>query len=243
MQLLPTDPACLHRPSPAPPRFQEPAVSDRLVFYTHPMSRGRMVRWMLEECRASYDTVVLDYQGGMKTPEFLALNPMGKVPTLQHGPLVVTETAAILCYLADLHAEEKLAPPVNDARRGSYYRWLFFVAGPMEAAVTGKALGLLAPPDKAGMVGYGSHDDVMRTLATLLEQLRQQGPFVCGQDFSAADLYLASQLHWGMQFGTVARRGLFEDYVQLCTDRPAYARAAALDEAELAHLRGVHDPI
>ncbi|NLX17283.1 MAG: glutathione S-transferase, partial [Ramlibacter sp.] len=103
-------------------------MSTPLRFYTHPMSRGRMVRWMLEECQASYETVVLAYNSSMKSPDYLRLNPMGKVPALQHGEVVVTETPAILCYLADLHPQAQLAPAVGDPARGSYYRWLFFVA-------------------------------------------------------------------------------------------------------------------
>ena len=213
-------------------------MSTPLRFYTHPMSRGRMVRWMLEECQASYETVVLAYNSSMKSPDYLRLNPMGKVPALQHGEVVVTETPAILCYLADLHPQAQLAPAVGDPARGSYYRWLFFVAGPMEAVVTGKALGLLAPPDKAGMVGYGSYDDVLRNVATALAALSPVSPYLCGTQFSAADLYLASQLMWGMQFGTIERQGLFEDYVARCTARPAFSRTSLIDEAALAEIKG-----
>src|SRR5688500_9911678 len=116
-----------------------------LIFYTHPMSRGRIVRWMLEEVGQPYETLTLGYDTSMKSPEYLAINPMGKVPAIKHGETVVTEGAAICAYLADAFPQKNLAPPHGDPRRGPYYRWMFFAAGPIEAAITGKALGLLAP--------------------------------------------------------------------------------------------------
>jgi glutathione S-transferase len=133
-------------------------MSQELVFYTNPMSRGRIVRWMLEEVGRPYRTELLDYGTTMKAPEFLALNPMGKVPTLAHGAAVVTEAAAICAYLADAFPEANLAPPPGSPERGAYYRWLFFAAGPVEAAITAKSLGLLPPEEKKGMVGYGSFE-------------------------------------------------------------------------------------
>lgn len=123
--------------------------SDTLRFFFHPMSRARSVRWMLEECQATYEAVLLDYGTSMKGPAYLALNPMGKVPALQHGKALITETAAVLAYLADLFPERQLAPAVGSAERGSYYRWLFFVAGPVEAITTAQAEGWLAGPANA----------------------------------------------------------------------------------------------
>src|SRR5687767_14962462 len=139
-----------------------------LVFYTNPMSRGRIVRWMLEEVGETYETVILDYGTTMKGADYLALNPMGKVPAIRHGDTVVTEAAAICAYLADAFPESNLAPPPTSKARGPYYRWLFFAAGPVEAAVTGKSLGLLAPADKQAMVGYGSYEAVIDALETAL---------------------------------------------------------------------------
>src|SRR5690348_13385937 len=118
-------------------------MPDELVFYTHPMSRGRIVRWMLEEIGQPYRTELLEYGSSMKAPAYLAINPMGKVPALTHGTMVVTESAAICAYLADAFPQARLAPPSGDRARGAYYRWLFFTAGPLEAAASNNALGLV----------------------------------------------------------------------------------------------------
>jgi glutathione S-transferase len=196
-----------------------------LTFYTHPQSRGRIARWMLEEVGAPYETVLLGYGGSMKSADYLALNPMGKVPAIRHGEVVVTETPAILAYLADAFPEAGLAPP--PAERGAYYRWLFFAAGPLEAAVTDKALGVAVAPEKEGFVGYGQFDRVMDTLAGALAGRR----FIAGERFSAADVYLASALGFGLQFKSIPERPEFVAYVQAHADRPARRRAAALDDA------------
>lgn len=155
-----------------------------LTFYTNPMSRGRIARWMLEEVGEPYETVLLDYGTTMKAPEYLAVNPMGKVPAIRHGDTVVTETAAICAYLADAFPHRDLAPPPGDRRRGPYYRWLFFAAGPVEAAVTAKTLGLLAPEDKSGQAGYGTFEATIDAL----ERAVAAGPYLCGEQFTAADV-------------------------------------------------------
>ena len=205
-------------------------MGDSLTFYTHPMSRGRIVRWMLEEVGHPYETVLLDYGTTMKSPDYLAVNPMGKVPAIRHCDVVVTETAAICAYLADAYSDTGLAPPSGNARRGPYYRWLFFAAGPVEAAVTGKSLGLLAPPDKKGMAGYGSFEEVVDTL----ERAVSENPYLCGEQFTAADVYVGSQIGWGMMFGAIERRPAFEDYFGRLSQRPAAIRARELDDAILA---------
>ena len=139
-------------------------MADELVFYTNPRSRGRIVRWMLEEIGQPYRTEVLDYGTTMKAPAYLAINPMGKVPALRHGDVVVTEAAAICAYLADAFPQAGLAPPHGDRLRAPYYRWLFFAAGPVEAAVSNKAFGFVVPPEREGTIGYGSFERVMNTL-------------------------------------------------------------------------------
>jgi glutathione S-transferase len=202
-------------------------MSDTITFYTNPMSRGRIGRWMLEEVGEPYETVVLDYGTTMKSAEFLAVNPMGKVPTIRHGEVVITEAAAICAYLADVFPDRRLAPPSGSARRAPYYRWMFFAAGPVESCVTGKALGLLAPEDKKAMAGYGSFNDTMNAL----EQAVSQGPYICGDQFTAADVYVGSQIGWGMMFGTIDKRPAFADYVGRVQSRPAAQRARALDDA------------
>jgi glutathione S-transferase len=203
-------------------------MTDSLTFYTNPMSRGRIVRWMLEEVGHPYETVVLDYASGMKSPEYLAVNPMGKVPAIKHGDTVVTEAAAICAYLADAFPDAGLAPPSGNKRRGPYYRWLFFAAGPVEAAVTAKSFGLLAPPDKKAMAGYGSFEE---TIDALEAAAKSAHPYLCGDQFTAADVYVGSQIGWGLMFGTIDRRPAFEEYVARITDRPAAIRAREIDDA------------
>jgi glutathione S-transferase len=207
-----------------------------ITLYTHPWSRGRIARWMLEECGASYEVQLLHYGASMKAPAYTALNPMGKVPALRHGDTVIAETAAICTYLADQFPARQLAPPVDSPERGTYYRWLFFTAGPMEAAVTAKAFGLLAPEDQRARAGYGSYDDVMSTLEFAIRHALARGGFLCGH-FTAADLYLAAQLQFGMQFNTIEKRPLFEQYVQPIGARAACVKAAALDDELAAQLK------
>ena len=202
-------------------------MTDSITFYTNPMSRGRIVRWMLEEVGHPYETVVLDYESGMKSPDYLAINPMGKVPAIRHGDTIVTEGAAICAYLADMFPDAGLAPPSGNERRGPYYRWLFFAAGPVEAAVTAKSLGLLAPEDKRSMAGYGSFEDTIDAL----ESAVRDGPYICGDQFTAADVYVGSQIGWGMMFGTMDKRPAFEEYFARISSRPAAVRAAELDDA------------
>ena len=205
-------------------------MTDELVFYTNPMSRGRIVRWMLEEVGEPYRTELLDYGTTMKAPEYLAINPMGKVPALRHGATVVTEGAAICCYLADAFPQAGLAPPPGDRLRGPYYRWMFFAAGPLEAATINQALGLEVPAERRVMVGYGSLADVL----AVLEAALAGRTYLVGDRFSAADVYLGSQIGWGMRFGMIERRPAFERYFERLSGRPAIVRAREIDEALVA---------
>ncbi|NNM64087.1 MAG: glutathione S-transferase family protein [Burkholderiales bacterium] len=198
-----------------------------LTFYTHPQSRGRIVRWMLEEVGTPYDTVLLDYGTTMKAPEYLAINPMGKVPAIRHGDAVVTEVAAICAYLADAFPHAGLAPAPGSRQRGPYYRWLFFAAGPVEAAVSNQALGFVVPPGRERMMGYGSHAEVMH----VLEGAVARSEYLLGSQFSAADVYLGSHLGFGMQFGVIEKRPAFEAYWARLAARPAAVRARAMDDA------------
>ncbi|HEY0043744.1 MAG TPA: glutathione S-transferase family protein [Allosphingosinicella sp.] len=209
-------------------------MSEPLTFYTNPRSRGRIARWMLEEAGCAYETVMLDYGTTMKAPEYLAVNPMGKVPAIKHGDTVVTEAAAICAYLADAFPDAGLAPPPGNASRGPYYRWMFFAAGPVEAVITGKALGLLAPADKKTMAGYGSYEEVLDAL----ERAVSADGWLCGDQFTAADLYVASQLSFGMQFDILEKRDAFVAFVGRATARPAFARAGGLDDALAAAAQG-----
>jgi glutathione S-transferase len=202
-------------------------MTDELVFYTNPMSRGRIVRWMLEEVGQPYQTHLLDFATAMKSPAYLAVNPMGKVPTVVHRDTVVTECAAICAYLADAFPQTGLAPPPGDRARGPYYRWLFFTAGPLEAAVTNRSMGVEPSPDQQRMAGYGSYAHVLDTL----EQAVDGREHLAGDRFSAADLYVASHLGWGMAFGTIEKRPAFVAYTDRLRKRPAAVRAAEIDDA------------
>ncbi|WP_148252954.1 glutathione S-transferase family protein [Aidingimonas lacisalsi] len=199
-------------------------MTAELILYTNPMSRGRIVRWMLEEIRADYRVEVIEYGPPMKTPEYLALNPMGKVPVIRHGRTVVTECAAICAYLADAFPEAEMAPPLDD--RGAYYRWLFFAAGPLEAAVGDRYLGLEPNAEQQGRVGYGNYASVIETL----EHAVSRTPYIAGERFSAADVYVGAHIGWGLTFGTVEDRPAFRDYWARISDRDAYRRATELDD-------------
>ncbi|MEA3030244.1 MAG: glutathione S-transferase [Sphingomonadales bacterium] len=202
-------------------------MADTLTFYTHPQSRGRVIRWMLEEVGAPYETVVLGYMASMKGADYLAINPMGKVPAIRHGDTVVTETAAICAYLADAFPDAGLAPPAGSRQRGPYYRWLFFAAGPVEAAVTNKALKVEPTDEQRAFVGYGSFDAAIDNLENALKP----GPYICGDAFTAADLYVGAQIGYGMMFGSIDKRPIFEDYFGRLQARPAAIRAREIDDA------------
>ncbi|MBS0502737.1 MAG: glutathione S-transferase family protein [Proteobacteria bacterium] len=202
-------------------------MSDSLIFYTNPMSRGRIIRWMLEEVGAPYETVLLDYAASMKAPDYLAINPMGKVPAIKHGDTIVTECAAICAYLADAFPEAGLAPAPGSKDRGAYYRWLFYAAGPVEAAVNDKVLGLEIPEERKMMVGYGSYD----LMVDVLDQAVGASDYLAGGKFSAADLYVGAHIGWGTQFGTLPKRPNFDAYLARIMSRPAAIRAREIDDA------------
>ncbi|MCK9489477.1 MAG: glutathione S-transferase family protein [Xanthomonadales bacterium] len=202
-----------------------------MVFHTHPMSRGRIVRWLLEELAVPYRTVVHAYGQAMKSPQYLAINPMGKVPAIEHRGVVVTETAAICAYLADAFPQAGLAPALDDPLRGTYYRWLFFAAGPVEAAVSAKALDQLPPAEKAGFVGYGSYDLAMDALE---QAAASAAPWLLGEQFTAADVYVGSQVDFGLAFKSIPERPAFAAWAQRLRERQAYQRAKALDDALVA---------
>ncbi len=199
-------------------------MSKSITFYTNPMSRGRIVRWMLEEVGEPYETVILPYGEQMKDPAYRAINPMGKVPALAHKSSVVTEAAAICAYLADAFPNAGLAPPLES--RAEYYRWFFFAAGPVEAATTAKSMNITPSEEQRRMVGY----DTMDTVLDALERAVQAAPYLAGNDFTAVDVYAGSQIGWGLQFGTLEKRKPFEDYWNRISSRPAKLRADEIDD-------------
>ncbi|MDO8902049.1 MAG: glutathione S-transferase family protein [Phenylobacterium sp.] len=202
-----------------------------LVFYTNPMSRGRIIRWMLEEVGAPYETKVLSWESGeTKSADYLAINPMGKVPAIVHDGVVVTECAAICAYLADAFPQAGLAPPADSRLRGPYYRWLFFGAGPIEQAVAAKVINFEPTAELRSTLGFGSMEDVLGAI----EGAIKDRAYLVGDSFTAADLYLAAHLSWGMNFGTIEKRPVFEAYVERHLQRPAARRADEIDNALIA---------
>lgn len=194
-----------------------------LTFYTNPMSRGRMVRWMLEEVGVPYRTEVLDFGPPMRTPAYLALNPMAKVPVVTRGPTVVTECGAIIAWLATEYPEAGLVP--DDSAH--YLRWMFFAAGPLEQAVSFRALQIEPPAERRGMLGFGDWDRVVNALRGLAADRE----WLAGDRFSALDVYLGSQIAWGVSFGTLPADPVFLAYAERIQSRPAAIRANDLDNA------------
>ena len=201
-----------------------------LIFYTNPQSRGRIIRWMLEEVGQPYETEVIAYDQ-IKSERFLAVNPMGKVPAIRHRGHVVTECAAIFAYLADVFPEAGLGP--REDEKADYYRWLFYAAGPAEAAFSNRAVGWEVPADKERMFGYGNTD---RTIA-VLDELFSLRDYVCGDRFTAADVYVGSQIMFPMQFGMLPEKDSFLRYRDRLQARDAYKRATEIDEGIIAEMK------
>jgi glutathione S-transferase len=208
-------------------------MAETLTFYTNPMSRGQIVRWMLEEVGQPYQTEVLDYASTMKQPPYLAINPMGKVPAIRHGDVVVTECAAICAYLADAFPAAGLAPEPTSPARAPYYRWLFFAAGCVEPAVSNKAAGFVPSDQHKRMFGYGSYEQTLDALEYAVTGV----DYLADGKFSAADVYVGSQLDFGMTFGALEKRPAYETYLGRLRERAAYKRAKEIDTALIAEMQ------
>src|SRR5438067_6785805 len=198
-----------------------------LIFYHNPQSRGRIIRWMLEEVGQPYETEVIAYDQ-MKSERYLAVHPLGKVPAIKHGGHVVTECAAICAYLADVFPEAGLGPRADE--KADYYRWLFYAAGPLEAAISNQAMGWQVPQERERMFGYGNFDKAIAAVDELLS-LRD---YVCGDRFTAADVYVGSQIMFPMQFGMLPECDSFVRYRERLHQRDAYKRANQIDEKIIA---------
>jgi glutathione S-transferase len=202
-----------------------------LIFYTNPMSRGQTIRWMLEEVGQPYDTEILGYGASMKEEPYLSINPMGKVPAIKHKDKVVTEVAAICCYLADAFPEARLAPPTTE--RADYYRWIFFTSGPVEAAFSNKAAGWEPTPEKQRMFGYGTYDLAIANL----EKAIQGREYIAADYFTAADLFVGANVNFMLAFKLLEPKPVFIDYAQRMTNRDAYRRAKEIDERAAAEIQ------
>lgn len=202
-----------------------------IAFYTNPMSRGQIARWALHEAGAEYDQHIIGYAGDMKSDDYLAINPMGKVPAIVHHGKVVTECAAICCYLAEAFPDADLLPHANE--RADYYRWLFFAAGPVEQAVTSNSMNWVPTDEQQRMVGFGSYERVV----DVLESAVTQSDFVCGPRFTAADIYVGAQVDWGITFGSIPTRPAFTAYAERLRARKGYQAAKAIDNALIAEMQ------
>ena len=206
-----------------------------LIFYTNPQSRGRIIRWMLEEVGQPYETEIIPYDQ-IKGERYLAVNPMGKVPAIRHKDHVVTECAAICAYLADVFPQANLGPRADE--KADYFRWLFYAAGPVEAAVSNQAMGWVPTPERERMFGYGNFDKVV----SVLDELLSLRDYVCGDRFTAADVYLGSQIMFPMQFGMLPEKDSFVRYRDRLTSREAYKRATEIDDKAQAEIQPAQQP-
>lgn len=207
-------------------------MEQELVFYTNPLSRAAIVHWMLEEVGVPYRMEILEFGAPMKTPDYLAINPMGKVPAIRHGDVVVTEAAAICAYLAEAFPAAGLLP--EPAARGDYFRWLFFAAGPVEVGLSLHNCGFHPTAEQQMQLGYGTYEAVVDTLAMAVKGRR----YIAGDKFTAADVYVGSHIGWGMQFGTLDTRPEFEAYWAGLKDRPAHRRSEEFIEKAMKNAQG-----
>lgn len=195
-----------------------------MKLYWAPRTRSLRALWVLEEAGAPYDRVRLDLSAGeQKSPQYRAINPMAKVPALTDGPLAVAESGAICAYVAEARPQAGLAPPLGDPARGRYLQWLFFSPGCIEPALLQKSTGVAISPASAG---FGDFDRVF----DVLEEALVKGPWLLGEAFSAADVMIGADLHFGMDiFKLVPERPALRAYVDRCLGRPALQRAKAID--------------
>ncbi len=194
-------------------------MAEKILFYYNPMSRGRITHWMLEEVGADYEIKKLNWEtADHKSPEYLKINPMGKIPAIVHKNTVVTENAAICAYLADTFPQANLAPDLDDPKRGSYYRWRFFAASCLGPAMLNKTNPRKDGP-KSSQLGHGSYEDVVRTLEQAVS-----GRFLLGDQFTAADLYVSSNLEWYLFTKVLEANPIFIEYIKNCQNRPGYKR-------------------
>jgi glutathione S-transferase len=204
-------------------------MSEKIILYHGAPSRSSTALFMLEEVDAPYELRVLDLQNDeQRQPAYLAVNPMGKVPTIEHAGAVITEVGAICTYLADAFPAAGLAPPVGDPLRGPYLRWMFFQGNCLEPAMIDHAMK--REPGRRGMMPYGDYETTVGTL----EKVVENGPWFLGERYSAADVYVGSAIAWGLQFKLLPERDAFKRYAERLRQRPAYERAVAIDDKIVA---------
>jgi glutathione S-transferase len=204
-----------------------------MMLYTHPHSRGVSVSWMLAECDQAHDITPLQFHTDMKSAEYLALNPAGKVPTLVHNGVVVTETAAILAYLADLHPEKNLAPALDNPLRGEYYKWLFVISNQFEPAAADVMNNIVVTDEMRFALGYPELSVIEQQVTHVLSCQ----PYLLGEDFSVADMLLAALLNWcGHYKKIITLNETLQAYLQKIISRPAFMEAMKINEALFAKM-------
>lgn len=187
-----------------------------LKLYTNAQSRGLVIEWLLIELGAEFEKIELAYHTEMKSESYLKINPFGKVPTLVDGDIVIYEMAAICAYLADKFFDQGLAPALDDPKRGLYYRWLLFAAGPWDAANSDRALKVEISDDQKMYIGYGNFQD---TYTALIQGLEQAQPYLCGEQFTAADVFVASMLFWQLKMAQIESHPAIEKYLDVVKSR------------------------
>jgi glutathione S-transferase len=197
-----------------------------ITLYHAAPSRSSVVLWMLEELGEPYDIHLLSLnKGDTRTADYLEINPMGKVPAVKHGDTIITEGAAICTYLADAFPQAKLSVPIGDPRRGTYLKWLFFGPTCLEAAIIDRSFPRSGDVPRRAL-GYGDHELVMNVLSEAV----RKGPYLMGEQFTAADVVIGSGIRWGMMFKGVPERPEFVAYAGRVAERPAAKRATAKDQ-------------
>ena len=213
---------------------REKNTMKKITFYTNPRSRGAIVRWMLEECGAEYDVVPVHFGKEMKSEKYLSVNPMGKSPALEIDGKVITETAAILIFLADMYPEKNLIPPVNSLERGEFYRWMFFLVQ-LEYAFIDKFFDVPSSEERRRSVGYGDYDTALNTLTEFLKGKK----YVIGNNFTVLDLYFTATLRWAIFVGgMLPNEGILVDYMNQHLTREASVKGKELDQ-KLAESMGI----
>lgn len=205
-----------------------------IIFYHSPNTRSAGTRILLEELGAPYEIKVINMKAGeQRQADYLAVNPMGKVPAIRHGDALITEQVAIFIYLADLFPKAGLAPAIGDPQRGPYLRWMVYYGSCVEPAVVDKAMK--RDPAPLAMCPYGDYDTMLKTLVDLLAV----GPYVLGERFSAVDILLGTALTWITNFELIPKLPAIVEYIGRVNARPSVAKIKALD-AELAAKQAAH---
>lgn len=205
----------------------------KIIFYTNPNSRGLFVRWMLEECGAKYEVVPIQFGEEIKSEKYLSINPMGKLPAIAVDGKIITETAAIITFLADMFPEKKLIPAVDSIERGEFYRWMFFAVH-AEYALMDKLFDIPSNELRRNGIGYGDFDTAFNTLTDFLKGKK----YAIGNSFTALDLWLSALLGWGIRREVFPKEGVLADYMNQHIIREAFIKSQGLDK-ELAKEMGL----